>query len=152
MLRDAAKPVKQGRPCARDPMVSGLTKAEPFSDLHNLQNWLKTTIFGCFDSQTHHSFHSKTSDLDPEDESIIRRSAVYCAVMSIRLPLHEMTIQEKLAAWKRCGKTCPRSPEAIESSEWHKDILDERRQRVADGTAQFEDWETSNGQDPREAP
>jgi hypothetical protein len=34
-----------------------------------------------------------------------------------------------------------RTPEAIESPEWHKEILDERRHRVADGTAQFEDWE-----------
>ena len=34
-----------------------------------------------------------------------------------------------------------RSPEAIASPEWHKDILEGRRQRVADGTAQFEDWE-----------
>jgi len=34
-----------------------------------------------------------------------------------------------------------RSPQAIESPEWHNNILDERRQRVADGTAQFEDWD-----------
>jgi len=25
----------------------------------------------------------------------------------------------------------------------HKEILDERQQRIADGTAQFEDWETA---------
>ena len=35
------------------------------------------------------------------------------------------------------------APEAIESPEWHKEILDERRQRVAGGTAQFEDWQTA---------
>jgi len=36
-----------------------------------------------------------------------------------------------------------RSPEAIESPEWHKDFLDERQQRIADRSAQFGDWETA---------
>ena len=38
------------------------------------------------------------------------------------------------------------SPEAIESPEWHKEILDERRQLVVDGTAHFVDWETAKAQ------
>jgi hypothetical protein len=36
-----------------------------------------------------------------------------------------------------------KSPEAIESPEWHKEILDERRQRVVNCTARFVDWETA---------
>mgnify|MGYP003694089381 FL=1 len=36
-----------------------------------------------------------------------------------------------------------RTPDAIESPAWHKDILDERRKRLADGTSQFIDWETA---------
>jgi hypothetical protein len=32
---------------------------------------------------------------------------------------------------------------ALESPEWHKEILDERRKKVADGTAKFQDWETA---------
>src|SRR5438094_5787460 len=71
--------------------------------------------------------------------------------MPIKLPLHEMTIQEKLAAMEFLWEDLSRSPEAIESPEWHKDILDERRHRVANGTAQFEDWEAGQGQDSREA-
>lgn len=63
--------------------------------------------------------------------------------MSIKLPLHEMTTQEKLAAMEALWEDLSRSPEAIESPEWHKEILDERRQRAADGSAQFEDWETA---------
>ena len=35
------------------------------------------------------------------------------------------------------------SPESIESPTWHKDILDERRERVAEGKAHFVDWETA---------
>jgi hypothetical protein len=63
--------------------------------------------------------------------------------MATKLPLHEMTIQEKLAAMEALWEDLSRSSEAIESPEWHKEILDARRQRVADGTAQFEDWETA---------
>ena len=36
-----------------------------------------------------------------------------------------------------------RSPESVESPTWHKDILDERRQRIAEGKSQFVDWETA---------
>jgi hypothetical protein len=61
--------------------------------------------------------------------------------MATKLPLHEMTIQEKLCAMEALWEDLSRSPEAIESPEWHREILDERRQRVADGTAQFEDWD-----------
>jgi len=63
--------------------------------------------------------------------------------MPIKLPLHEMTIQEKLAAMEFLWEDLSRSPEAIESPEWHKEILDDRRQRVADGAAQFVDWESA---------
>jgi len=28
---------------------------------------------------------------------------------------------------------------------WHKDILDERCQRIAEGKARFVDWETAKG-------
>lgn len=54
-----------------------------------------------------------------------------------------MTIQEKLAAMESLWEDLSRTPEAIEAPEWHKEILDERRQRVADGTAHFQDWENA---------
>jgi hypothetical protein len=63
--------------------------------------------------------------------------------MATKLPLNEMTIQEKLVVMEALWEDLSRSPEAIESPEWHREILDQRRQRVADGTAQFEDWETA---------
>jgi len=76
-----------------------------------------------------------------ENESIVRPR--YTSVMATKLPLHEMTIQEKLAAMEALWEDLSRSPEAIESPEWHREILDERRQRFADGTSRFEDWETA---------
>jgi hypothetical protein len=54
-----------------------------------------------------------------------------------------MTIQEKLAAMEALWEDLSRSPEMIESPQWHKEILDDGRRRVAEGTAHFEYWETA---------
>ena len=69
--------------------------------------------------------------------------AVYTLPMSMNLPLKNMTLQEKLAAMKSLWEDLSRSPESIESPRWHQDILDERRERVAEGKAHFVDWETA---------
>ena len=66
--------------------------------------------------------------------------------MPIRLPLEEMTLHEKLAAMELLWEDLARSPEGVESPVWHKDILDGRRQRIADGTAQFTDWEQAKAE------
>ena len=54
-----------------------------------------------------------------------------------------MTLQEKLAVMESLWEDLARSPEAIESPAWHKDILDERRQRLAEGKSRFIDWQTA---------
>ncbi len=63
--------------------------------------------------------------------------------MSIKLPLKDMTLREKLAVMESLWEDLAKTPEAIESPAWHKTVLDERRQRVADGTARFVDWEAA---------
>lgn len=63
--------------------------------------------------------------------------------MSINLPLKDMTLHEKLAVMESLWEDIARFPEAFESPTWHKDVLDERRQRIAEGKAQFMDWETA---------
>jgi hypothetical protein len=63
--------------------------------------------------------------------------------MSKTLPLNEMTLHEKLAAMESLWDDLARCPESVESPTWHKDILDERHRRVAEGNAQFLDWETA---------
>ena len=63
--------------------------------------------------------------------------------MSFNLPLKTMSLQEKLAAMESLWEDLARTPEAIESPAWHKDILDERRQRLAEGQSRFIDWETA---------
>ena len=66
--------------------------------------------------------------------------------MSVSLPLKEMSLQEKLAAMELLWEDLARSPESVESPTWHKDTLDERRRRSAEGKSQFEDWETAKTQ------
>jgi len=63
--------------------------------------------------------------------------------MSFKLPLKEMSLHEKLAAMESLWEDIARAPEAVESPSWHKDILDERRQRLAEGQSQFVDWEAA---------
>lgn len=63
--------------------------------------------------------------------------------MSIRLPLDEMTVREKLAVMESLWEDLSRSPKDIESPEWHGRVLEERRRRVDEGTARFVDWETA---------
>jgi len=63
--------------------------------------------------------------------------------MSFNLPLKDMSLHEKLAAMESLWEDIARTPEAIESPAWHKDILDERRQRLAEGHSQFVDWEAA---------
>ena len=66
--------------------------------------------------------------------------------MPVTLPLKEMTLQEKLAAMESLWEDLARSPEAIESPAWHKDILDERRQRLAEEKSRFIDWQTAKAE------
>lgn len=63
--------------------------------------------------------------------------------MAFNLPLNDMSLHEKLSAMESLWEDLSRTPEAVESPAWHKDILDERRRNAADGTAQFIDWETA---------
>ena len=54
-----------------------------------------------------------------------------------------MTLHEKLAAMELLWDDLTRCPESVESLTWHKDILDDRHQRIAEGDVQFTDWETA---------
>lgn len=66
--------------------------------------------------------------------------------MPVTLPLKEMTLQEKLAAMESLWEDLARTPEAVESPAWHKDILDEGRQRLAEGKSRFVDWERAKAE------
>ena len=63
--------------------------------------------------------------------------------MPFNLPLKDMTLQEKLAAMESLWEDLARTPEAIESPTWHKEVLEERLRLLAEGKTQFIDWETA---------
>ena len=63
--------------------------------------------------------------------------------MPFNLPLKDMTLQEKLAAMESLWEDLARTPEAIESPAWHKEVLEERFRLLAEGKPQFIDWETA---------
>lgn len=63
--------------------------------------------------------------------------------MSITLPLNEMTVPEKLQVMEALWEDLSRHSEALESPEWHRDVLEERERRIASGEASFTDWEQS---------
>ncbi len=63
--------------------------------------------------------------------------------MPIHLPLKDMTLLEKLAVMESLWEDLSKTPDTIESPAWHKDVLEERRQRTAQGQSTFSDWETA---------
>jgi putative addiction module component len=54
-----------------------------------------------------------------------------------------MSLHEKLAAMESLWVDIAGTPEALESPAWHKDLLDERHQRLVEGQSPFIDWETA---------
>lgn len=63
--------------------------------------------------------------------------------MSIHLPLKDMTLLEKLAVMESLWEDISKTPDAIESPAWHKDVREERRQNIAQGQSKFSDRETA---------
>jgi len=72
--------------------------------------------------------------------------------MAMNLPLRDMTLQEKLAVMEMLWEDLASSPESIESPAWHKDALDDRRQRIAEGKSQFKNWETAKNEIRKKLP
>lgn len=63
--------------------------------------------------------------------------------MATELPLKQMIVREKLAAMEALWEDLSRTPEEIASPGWHRDVLESRQKRVAEGKARYADWETA---------
>ena len=63
--------------------------------------------------------------------------------MKLTLPLDKMTTEEKLLALEEIWEDLCRIPDNIPSPAWHGSVLDERQQRVEDGSSAFVDWATA---------
>ena len=60
--------------------------------------------------------------------------------MKLTLPLDKMTTKEKLLALEEIWEDLCRTSENIPSPAWHASVLEERQQRVEDGSSEFVDW------------
>lgn len=61
--------------------------------------------------------------------------------MSTILPLDKMTTEEKLKLVEEIWDDLLKSPDRLPIQQWHKDLLDERAQLVAEGKARYIPWE-----------
>ena len=63
--------------------------------------------------------------------------------MAVDLPLHEMSVEEKLQLMEAIWADLSREPERVESPTWHQEVLEETERRVASGQAVFTDWDVA---------
>lgn len=60
--------------------------------------------------------------------------------------IHQMSLREKLLIMEALWEEISREEGALEMPEWHEDILRERERLIAEGKAQFIDWEDAKRQ------
>lgn len=61
--------------------------------------------------------------------------------MDVALPLDKMSVEEKLRALELLWEDLSRTPAALLSPQWHKDVLNARDQRVREGREKFIPWD-----------
>lgn len=64
----------------------------------------------------------------------------------MKLPLDQMTTEEKLRAMEALWADLTRNETRYESPKWHGEILQERAARVKQGKETFEHWEAAKQQ------
>ncbi|MDB6006440.1 MAG: uncharacterized protein JWR15_3427 [Prosthecobacter sp.] len=55
--------------------------------------------------------------------------------------LHELPLKEKLFVMEALWDDLSQVASALPVPQWHQELLDERETKVAEGTAEFIDWE-----------
>jgi hypothetical protein len=55
--------------------------------------------------------------------------------------LNEMTLPEKLQLMEALWADLSRHSDSVESPEWHRNVLEEREERILSGEARFDGWE-----------
>lgn len=63
--------------------------------------------------------------------------------MTVKLPLAEMSVEEKLSTLEMLWNDLCRHEESIPVPQWHRDLLDERSRLVARGKTKYSSWETA---------
>jgi Putative addiction module component len=67
-------------------------------------------------------------------------------LMSVNLPLDQMTAKEKLEAMEALWTDLTRNQKEFKSPAWHEKVLRERDDRVRAGQESFIDWEATKKQ------
>ena len=60
--------------------------------------------------------------------------------MSIKLPLDQMSMPEKLEVMESLWRTC-RDPAELPSPDWHRRVLADRKRLADEGKVEFIEWE-----------
>ncbi len=55
--------------------------------------------------------------------------------------IHQLPFREKLRVMEAMWDDISREEQHLEVPDWHKEVLDERERLLAEGEAQFLDWE-----------
>ena len=61
--------------------------------------------------------------------------------MIVTLPLHEMSIEDKISTMEILWEDISKNPSNYPSPDWHEDILKAREKNLQQGKDEFEDWE-----------
>ena len=66
--------------------------------------------------------------------------------MKAAIPLAKMSTNEKLQALEEIWEDLCRNSDDIPSPAWHEDVLNKRKLKVSEGTAQYIDWDKAKQQ------
>jgi len=64
-------------------------------------------------------------------------------MMTVVLPLDQMTLPEKLQLMEDLWNDLLKSHGSFESPAWHQEVLEECRAKAESGQEKFTDWETA---------
>ena len=60
--------------------------------------------------------------------------------------IHQLPLREKLLVMEAIWEDLSREEQNLEVPQWHKELLDERERLLAEGKAQYVDWEEAKRQ------
>ena len=60
--------------------------------------------------------------------------------------IHQLPLREKLLVMEAIWDDLSRQEQDLEVPQWHQDLLDKRERLLAEGKAQFVDWEQAKRQ------
>jgi putative addiction module component (TIGR02574 family) len=66
--------------------------------------------------------------------------------MDAALPLDKMSVEDKLRALEQLWESLEKTPAAVPSPAWHRDVIEAREKRIRVGQEGFIPWEKARAQ------